>query len=248
MKIKLNPSIEHHTLVAIVIALWAFLFSILGRPFEHGYMDLKIWLKVSTLFSLSFFLTYSIVAVIQNRLFHIFKKWNIFYEVLVYFFLHTMYIALTYFLYRSTLIKGIYNFSEYFFKISINIIFIVTPIIIVARKYTIKLLNKTQEDKITIKGDNKLDILIIKPSDLICISNAQNYVEIFYLEKDELQSKLIRSSLKKILTDFNFLMQVHRSHLINPHHFKSWKDSNTITLSKIDLPVSKSYKSNLLDL
>ncbi|AUC14217.1 histidine kinase [Tenacibaculum sp. SZ-18] len=248
MKLKINPSIEHHTLVAIVIALWAFLFGILGRPFEHGYMDLKIWLKVSTLFSVSFFITYFILAVIQNRLYQVIQRWNILYEVLMYLLLHTTYIALTYFLYRSTLIKGIYDFSEYFFKISINIIFIVTPIIIIARKYTIKLLNKTKEEKITIKGDNKLDIFIIKPSDLICISNAQNYVEIFYLEKDELHSKLIRSSLKKILNDFNFLMQIHRSHLINPYHFKSWKDSNTITLSKIDLPVSKSYKNNLLDL
>ncbi|MEM6803950.1 MAG: LytTR family DNA-binding domain-containing protein, partial [Bacteroidota bacterium] len=80
------------------------------------------------------------------------------------------------------------------------------------------------------------------------ISNAQNYVEIFYLEANELKTKLIRSSLKKILADADFLIQIHRSHLINPTHFKSWKDSQTIYLGQIELPVSKSYKDKLKSL
>ena len=81
---------------------------------------------------------------------------------------------------------------------------------------------------------------------MVCISNAQNYVEIFYTENGKLHSKIIRSSLKKVQKDFDFLLQVHRSHLINPLHFKSWKNQNTVALTQIDLPVSKNYKESLL--
>ena len=90
--------------------------------------------------------------------------------------------------------------------------------------------------------------LKIRKADLVSISNAQNYVEIFYLENNQLRTKLIRSSLKKVQEDFDFLLQIHRSHLINPLHFKSWRNSNTIILTQIELPVSKNYKASLLTL
>ncbi|MNR46912.1 LytTr DNA-binding domain protein [compost metagenome] len=83
---------------------------------------------------------------------------------------------------------------------------------------------------------------------MVCVSNAQNYVEIFYIENEKLHSKLIRSSLKKTLDDFTFLVQIHRSHLINPSHFKSWRNSNTVILTQIELPVSKNYKESVLTL
>lgn len=79
-------------------------------------------------------------------------------------------------------------------------------------------------------------------------SNAQNYIEIFYTDNGQLKSKLIRYSLKKIQEDFDFLVQIHRSHLINPSHFKYWKNPNTIFLTQIELPVSKNYKEQLLSL
>ncbi|MFY7670099.1 LytTR family transcriptional regulator DNA-binding domain-containing protein [Tenacibaculum sp. MEBiC06402] len=248
MKVKLNPSIEHHTLVALVLMIWAFLFGFFARPFEHGYMDLKIWLKVSAAFSISIFMCYFFISIVQNRIHKVIKSWSLLYEFLIYILFFTTYTLLTYSIYKSSFIRGFYDIYDFLIKIIINIILIVTPIVIVARKYTLKLIQKNEEEKITIKGDNKLDILKIKPSNLVCISNAQNYVEIYYLEDDNLKSKLIRSSLKKLLSEFSFLLQVHRSHLINPTHFQSWKDANTIMLTKIELPVSKSYKNNLLDL
>jgi DNA-binding LytR/AlgR family response regulator len=90
--------------------------------------------------------------------------------------------------------------------------------------------------------------LKIKNSDLVCVSNSQNYVEIFYIENEELKTKLIRSSLKKVDADFDFLTRVHRSHLINPSHFISWKNQNTISLTQIEIPISKNYKENITSL
>ena len=45
--------------------------------------------------------------------------------------------------------------------------------------------------------------------------------------------------------DFDFLVRIHRSHLINPVHFKSWKDAHTLSLTQIEVPVSKNYKKAL---
>jgi hypothetical protein len=248
MKVKLNPSIEHHTLIALVLMIWAFIFGFFARPFEHGYMDLKIWLKVSSAFSVSIFICYFFISIVQNKVYKIYKSWSLFHEILIYILLFSTYTLLTYSIYKSSFIRGFYDIYDFLIKIIINIILIITPIIIIARKYTLKLISKKVEEHLTIKGDNKLDILKIKASSLVCISNAQNYVEIFYLEDNDLKTKLIRSSLKKMLNDYDFLIQVHRSHLINPYHFQSWKDSNTITLTKIELPVSKSYKNSLSNL
>ncbi len=117
--------------------------------------------------------------------------------------------------------------------------------LVIARSYLIKLI-PAKEDILTMKGDNKLDILKIKKSELICVSNAQNYVEIFYTQNNRLHSKLIRTSLKNLKGEFDFLVQVHRSHLINPSHFKTWKDSNTIYLTEMELPVSKTFNKELL--
>lgn len=138
-------------------------------------------------------------------------------------------------------------FLDFFTEIILNITLIITPIIFLLRRYTIKLIPQ-KEEYITFKGDNKLDFLKIKKNELICISNSQNYVEIFFLENEQLKTKLIRSSLKKIQYEFDFLIQIHRSHLINPSHFKSWKDSTNILLTQVELPVSKNYKNRLLTL
>ncbi|MDC8002504.1 LytTR family DNA-binding domain-containing protein [Aureisphaera galaxeae] len=243
----LNPSIKHHLIIGIFISIWSFLFSFFSRPFEHGTMDTKVWILVSVGYSLIGFISYAIVSFFQKYLFQKLNRWGVLYEVSIYVLFYVLYTTITYGYYRSPIIRGIYDFPTYFLKIIVNVFLILTPILFFIRRYSIKLIPPAKDD-ITIKGENKLDVLKIKQSELICISNSQNYVEIFYVENNELKSKLIRSSLKKMQTDFDFLLQVHRSHLINPAHFKSWKDSTTISLTQMELPVSKNYKSQLLSL
>ena len=244
---KLNPSIKYHTIIGISLGAWSFLFSILTRPFEHGEMDFSRWMEVSVGFSSIAFLSYVVVSWFQKIVFQKLTKWSIPLEVGFYLLFYSIYTLATYYYYRSPIITGFYDFQEFFIKIILNIVVIFTPLIVIARYYTLKLIPKEVEE-ITIKGENKLDILKIKKDELICISNSQNYVEIFFLENDVLRTKLIRSSLKKVQHEFDFLIQVHRSHLINPSHFKSWKDSATILLTQVELPVSKNYKNRLLSL
>jgi hypothetical protein len=244
---ELNPSVKHHLVVGILIALWIFAFAFIIKPFDDGTLNFRSWFLISFGFSVLAFLCYGVLAVLQKRIYKKISKRDLSLEIgcIVFFFL--IYLFGIYAFYKSPVLRGGYSFSEFFSIIFIKIALILTPVIILARRYLIKLIS-IKDDILTFTGENKLDILKIKKADLVCISNAHNYVEIFYIENGKLHSKLIRSSLKKVLEDFTFLIQIHRSHLINPLHFKSWRNSNTVILTQIELPVSKNYKESLLTL
>jgi hypothetical protein len=244
---QLNISIKHNLIVGLLIGLWIFAFAFIIKPFDDGTLNFRSWFLISIGFSVLAFLCYSILTVLQKSIYKKISKWNLGLETgsIVFFFL--IYLLGIYVFYKSPILKGGYSFGEFFSVIFSKVALILTPVIILARRYLIKLI-PVKDDILTFTGENKLDILKIKKADLVCISNAQNYVEIFYIENDKLHSKLIRSSLKKILEDFTFLVQIHRSHLINPAHFKSWRNSNTVILTQIELPVSKNYKERILTL
>jgi hypothetical protein len=244
---ELNQSIKHHLVVGLFIALWIFIFAFIIKPFDDGTLNFRSWLLISFGFSLLAFLCYGVLAVVQKKVHQKIAKWNFSLEIASIIFFYLIYLLGIYVYYKSPILKGGYSFLEFFSIIFIKVALILTPVIILARRYLIKLI-PIKEDILVFRGENKLDILKIKKNDLVCISNAQNYVEIFYIQNGKLTSKLLRTSLKKVQQDFDFLMQIHRSHLINPLHFTSWRNQNTVVLTQIELPVSKNYKENLLTL
>ncbi|SHL80587.1 LytTR family DNA-binding domain-containing protein [Flavobacterium chilense] len=244
---QLNISIKHNLIVGLFIALWIFVFAFIIKPFDDGTLNFRAWLLMSIGFSSIAFVCYSILAIVQKQAYEKLGKWNIKFEVVCLLFFYLTYLIGVYGYYKSPVLNGGYNFTAFFLIIFIKVALILTPVIVLARRYLIKLI-PIKEGVLVIRGENKLDVLKINKTDLVCISNAQNYVEIFYIENDKLHSKLIRSSLKKVQDDFGFLVQIHRSHLINPMHFKSWRNQNTIILTQIELPVSKSFKESVLTL
>lgn len=244
---KINPSIKHHLLIGIFICFWFFIFAYFIKPFDDGTISSKQWILISIGFSLIAFLCYGLIAVIQKSFYQKVLKWNILYEIIILLLFHFLFLVMTYFYYKSPILNGGFGFLEFLQVIILKSALISTPIIVLARIYSVKLI-PIQDENIVIRGENKLDILKIRKNDLVCVSNSQNYVEIFFLEGNQLKAKLIRSTLKKIHKDFDFLIQIHRSHLINPIHFKSWKNQETVFLTQIELPVSKNYKEQLLSL
>jgi len=244
---ELNPKVKHHLIVGSLIGVWLFVFAFIIKPFDDGTINFRAWFLISFGFSFMAFLCYGLLAILQKSFYEKIKKWNIGLEITAVFLFHVLYLIAVFTFYKSPILNGGYNFPEFFSIIFIKVALILTPVIVLARRYLIKLI-PMQDDVLLFRGENRLDVLKIKKEDLVCISNAQNYVEIFYIENDKLQSKLIRSSLKKVQDNFGFLVQIHRSHLINPMHFKSWRNSNTIILTQIELPVSRNYKDVLLAL
>ena len=101
------------------------------------------------------------------------------------------------------------------------------------------------KNNIIINGTYKLDYLKIKSENLVCVSSSKNYVYVHYLDNGSLSKKMIRTSLKKIESDISLSVRVHRSHLINPVHIISWKNSNSLLLTQIEVPVTKNFKKHI---
>ena len=249
---KINISLKHNLLIGIFISIWFFIFAFFIKPFDDGTISSKQWILISIGFSLIAFLCYGLITLIQKKVYRKGSKWNIGFEIISILSFYLFFLLSTYFYYKSPVLNGGYSFFEFLNIIILKLALISTPVIVLVRIYFVKLIPikvetiTTENDDIIIRGENKLDILKIKRDDLVCVSNSQNYVEIFFLVESQLKTKLIRSTLKKVQKDFDFLVQIHRSHLINPIHFKTWKNQDTIFLTQIELPVSKNYKESLL--
>ena len=242
---KLNTSIKHNLFIGIFVAIWVFMFAFFIRPFDNGTLHFS-WTHISISFSLIALICYGAVTVLQDIIYQKVMKWNWGFELGIHLGFYLLYLFVSFAYYKSPFFQGSYSFVE-FFNVIFKSTFVLAPILILSRYFALSLI-PTEDEVLTIHGDNKLDILRINKSDLVCITNVQNYVEIFFVEGNQLHSRLIRSSLKKIRDDLDFVIQVHRSHLINPSHFKFWKSNNVIALTQKEVPVSQKYRDAVLSL
>jgi DNA-binding LytR/AlgR family response regulator len=111
-----------------------------------------------------------------------------------------------------------------------------------------------EETILTLYSENKSEWIKIRPSDLIYLENTDNYVSIFYREKEEVQKKLLRSTLTKIEEQIktSYIQRCHRSYLINLHQIQ-YVDGNSrgLQLQLLDMdktiPVSRKYVKTILN-
>ena len=245
---KINTSYSQQLIVALIIGIWLSLFLVLIAPFDASELSLKVRLILLPIYGLVAFLSYLILIPLQNLIQKEFQKWNILLETAFIFIFTLICLAGSYLYYKSDMINGTYTFIEFVLGQYYPIFFIMLPIIILSRWYLYKKTNSFTPKRIILTGDNKLDILKLELSDLICISSANNYIEVNYFEEAKLKKKLLRTTLTKIHHSIPSLLKVHRSYLINPIHFRDWKDSKTIHLTKMEVPVSKRYRNDVLSL
>jgi hypothetical protein len=117
--------------------------------------------------------------------------------------------------------------------------------------------NKPTDNKseflLSLTGENAADYIQLAPENLICLKAADNYIEIYYVENECLNIKLLRCSLKKAETDltkFKFFYRCHRSYIVNLSLIKEVK-GNAQGLSLIfglmneAIPVSRSLTKEL---
>jgi len=242
----LKSSNKHHFLIAFAIAIWLSIFLILIAPFDIAELPIKVRLEILPMYGLISFVGYVVLIPFQNWAYKKMRKQSIFFEILIIVLFNIIVLLGSYWYYKSSIVNGNYSFMKFTFEVYYPIFFILLPIIIFARWFINRKVVLQEVKKIILTGDNKLDILQIKEEDLICVSSADNYVEVAYLINNELNKKLLRTTLKNIETQLPQLLKVHRSHLINPIHFKEWKSANTILLTQIEVSVSKNYKKEIL--
>jgi len=109
-------------------------------------------------------------------------------------------------------------------------------------------INKSNADLLTLYADNKNEWFKIRPKDLILLESSDNYVCIYYLDKEKVQKKLIRSTLTKLEAQIELpaIFRCHRSFMVNLHQIKQVNgNSRGLQLDLLDLeqtiPVSRKY-------
>ncbi|HAN19432.1 MAG: hypothetical protein A2X13_02040 [Bacteroidetes bacterium GWC2_33_15] len=114
----------------------------------------------------------------------------------------------------------------------------------------IKDYEKTEEEEdVDIFSENKADKLTLKYKNIIAIKSADNYIEIYYLENDLPEKKLVRNTLKNIesqLFNQKIFIRCHRTSIVNTLFIdKLDKNYNGYSLKlsyfKENVPVSRQY-------
>ncbi len=98
-------------------------------------------------------------------------------------------------------------------------------------------------------SENKNENLNLTASNIAFIKSADNYVEIVFIERDELKKKLLRTTLKNIelqVKPFPFFIRCHRSFIVNFHFIEKLVrnyGNNWIKISGYaeQIPVSRQY-------
>jgi hypothetical protein len=76
---------------------------------------------------------------------------------------------------------------------------------------------KTHEKLVHFDSDYQKDKLSIKPNLMLLIRAADNYIEVFWKDNEEIKSQMIRSSLVKaqqLFQDYSFIFKCHRSFIV----------------------------------
>lgn len=230
------------------MAVWLVGFLVLIAPFDIRELPILARLQILPFYGIIAFVCYMIMIPLQNWIFEKRSDWNVSLEISLIILFNIIVLIVNYYYYKSSIINGDSGLLDFAIQIYYPVFLILLPILLFSRWYLNNKLVAQGPEKIVLIGDNKLDILQLDLEDIVCVSSAENYVEVNYLVNQVLQKKLLRTTLKKLHLQVPELVKTHRSYLINPIHMKEWKDANTLVLTQKEVPVSKNYKNTLLAL
>jgi len=107
---------------------------------------------------------------------------------------------------------------------------------------------------IEFRGQGSKDQITLSLANFLYGKADDNYVELYYLEKEQLKKFLIRSSLRNLSESINNLVIVrcHRSYIVNLLQVTAVKGGNqemTLIINPFDstIPISKSYQNSTLE-
>jgi hypothetical protein len=111
--------------------------------------------------------------------------------------------------------------------------------------------------QVVFESEYQKDTLVLKVAQIVNVSSAGNYIEVFWLDEDQqLNKHMVRTSLQKAeqtLEKYTFIYKCHRSHLININHVEKVEGNYQgyrvyMDQSKIPIPISRNYISKFQDL
>lgn len=240
--------------IAFILALFIVILLIFLGPFgtatdDFSYKNLKL-----SGYALCVFLPIIGVHFLENRVYKIQNnRWYILNELGYVALVFLIIISLS-FLYHFLVISqqteltssNLFNFIRYY---GVPFAPILIPIWLYFRSKfgTIEILEKktVRSQYITIQGDNKSESLKILDSDFIFAQAQQNYVVINYKVENDIEQKMIRSTLSNLTKQLPNAWQVHRSYLVNLDFLKSVEGNarkRQLSLSVINEPIPVSQK------
>ena len=258
-----NSSYKTHVIIGAVLGLLLGFILIVLKPLSLNIDKLDSYGEILIMgFGVIKFFNYMFADFIANYFYTKNKSWTWWNEI-IFLLISTLSGAILGYLYLELIIvkqplsfRGLILFFFY-------IVLPITPLLVFpkavlrylfSRDVTSISINSTstyepsQEKRIFLKGQNAKDKLILTETQLIYVKSVDNYSVIYYQDGD-VKSKMLRASLAELASQAPFLIQPHRSYLINPKHdLKINGNSQKAFLSSINfeehIPIARaSYKS-----
>jgi hypothetical protein len=249
-----DPSIKHHVLIALGLAVWVFVFLYFTEPLDVNELETDEKLLYMPLYGIFASVCYLITLPFQYWLFkRTDRQWTIGNELTEFLFLIVMGFIITRSVYYYIVMDqhpNAYPLDYFATAIYLPAALTVFPIVAIGRwsfgKYKEK---RLENDKIEIQGTGNYESLRLQLNDLICIQSSDNYVEVTFKEGDKIKNQLIRNKLTAVEEQRPELIRAHRSFLINAYHFRQWKTGNrkvnVMLTGDIEVPVSKTYQATV---
>lgn len=250
MKYPFDPSIKNHFLLALGLAVWVFAFLYFTEPLDVKELGDRQQLIYLPIYGIAAAMAYTAMLPVQKWLHKRSKKrWSLKNEIAFFLIFISCALILARSVYLYIVIVGEpnpYTLGYFIRSIFIPAALTIFPIVALGRWALGKYKNKQLEkQKIEIQGEGNYESLRILLDHLICVQSSDNYVEISFLDNGTLKKQLIRTKLSAVEKDHNELLRTHRSYLINPYHFITFKTvegkQGLVLTSDIFTPISKTY-------
>lgn len=264
-----NDDLTQNTKLIFLISLVLLVLLFLFQPFDISALNKEDkFLLIGGIIIVNFIglsLNLLLVPAFLSK-YNLFKNWTVFREIMWnIWILFTL--ATSYFIYFRLI--GSFGFSAYILLKVLVISAIPISILIPYNRNRLLRnhlqsaleLNKYLEEKahptpkiVHLKSDYEKDDLSIDVNKLLFIRSANNYIEVFWKEKDKILSQLIRCTLRyadEAFKDYPFIFKCHRAFIVNINHVKKVEgkpqgytlylegDSHTVTVSRNLIPQFK---------
>ena len=256
-QIPYNYSFQKQFLTALILGFILAFILVFLRPFDMDGFESNH--KYLILFG--FGILFSIVYVIHTRMENLWynyknKRWEIKYEIVSFLTLLVVSGILIHFynqVFLNDFFKYDYKKYEYikhglwFFQRSVvPIMLVLLPFYVYLRKKFGELIASESFSVIEFFGINKGEKIQIQKEAVLFIKASENYVEIFYEKEKNIQHKTFRNTLTVMKRQAAFLLQCHRSYLVNISTIKAVKGNSQNAKIEfhhegLEIPLSKSY-------
>lgn len=266
-----NDNLKHNSIIVFFISVGVPLFLLLLQPFGFSLLPRQDKYFLIIGFGVITFLALSLHLLIIPSLFpktFTTSKWNVKKEI--FWNLWILFTILTgFFFYCEVLDVYKFNFNLVI-KLILTAIIPITALIIINQnrmlrsrvKFSEDINRKIQDHKLLqekivyFNSDYQKDSLAIKVNLLLFIRSANNYIEVYWKEGDNVKNQMVRCSMayaEDLLKEHKFIVKCHRSYIVNIDfidRFEGNLQGYKLYFDKIDfpIPVSKSFASKLQEL